>query len=319
MRGVDLNTFAFDYDLTWAALVLDADGRVYARYGQRESQTADGHLSLAGLAYTLDKARAAFRRGEKPPTPPAGPPRTAEQTAAAGRLKADACIHCHHVYDFQRADLRAAGRWTNDAVWVYPPPRNVGLTLDPDRGDRVTAVAAGSPAARAGLKPGDILTRLNSQPVVSFADAQYALNLAPKQGAVPVVWERGGREQSATLDLPAGWRESDISWRPSMWSLAPTPGVHGPDLTPEEKRALSLAPARLAFRQGKYVTAIAQAAGVREGDVIVGLDGKGLELTMTQFNAYVRLKYQVGDRVTLDVLRDGKPLKLPLTLAAKAN
>jgi S1-C subfamily serine protease len=103
-----------------------------------------------------------------------------------------------------------------------------------------------------------------------------------------------------------------------MWDLSPVPGVHGSDLTPEEKLRLGLGPARLAFRQGKFVTAAARRAGVLSGDIIIGIDGKALELTVLQFNAYVRLNYQVGDRVTLDVLRDGKPLKLTLTLAEKS-
>jgi hypothetical protein len=319
MRGVNLNVFQFDYDLTWVGFVLDADERVYARYGQREGANADEQLSLAGLKYALQKARDAFRRGDKPPPPPAVAPHAPEQYAASRRLKADACIHCHQVYDFQRDDLRVAGKWTKEAVWVYPPPHNVGLTLDVDRGDRVKAVAAGSPAARAGLRPGDVLRRLNGRPVASIADAKFALNLAPPQGSIPVTWERGGQGQSGTLELPAGWKESDISWRTSMWNLAPTPGVHGPNLTPEEKQKFGLAPERLAFRQGKYVTNLAKRAGIREGDVILGIDGKELAMTMLQFNAYVRLNYQVGDTITLEVLRDGRRLKVPLTLAAKAN
>ena len=40
-------------------------------------------------------------------------------------------------YDFRRDDLKAARKWSLDEVWVYPPPHNVGLTLDPRRGDRV--------------------------------------------------------------------------------------------------------------------------------------------------------------------------------------
>ena len=39
MKGVDLNQFQFDYDLNWAAMFLNADGTVYARYG---TQSAEG-------------------------------------------------------------------------------------------------------------------------------------------------------------------------------------------------------------------------------------------------------------------------------------
>ncbi len=318
MRGVDLNVFAFDYDLTWMAFVLDADGRVYARYGGRDGGPAEKLLSLAGLKHTLAKALVAYRHGEKPPAPPDAPPRTPEQFRASQRLRANACIHCHHVYNFEYEDAQADGKWTRDRVWVYPPPKNVGLTLDVDRGDHVQAVAPGSPAARAGLQPGDVLQRLNGQPVASIADVQYALHVAPKAGTVTAHWQRDGRELRGTLELPAGWRESDISWRPSMWQLSPAAAVQGKDLSPEEKRQLGLSEKRLAFRQGSYLPDAAKAGGLREGDIILGIGGRELEMTALQFNAYVRLNYNVGDRVTYDVLRDGRRLKVPVTLPAKA-
>jgi hypothetical protein len=323
MRGVNLNVFSFDYDLTWAAFVLDADQRVYARYGSRESKHAEDQLSLAGLKHTLRKALAAYRRGDKPPgdpqagTPAADPPRTVEQFPAAQRLKADACIHCHQVYDFGREQLLATGKWTKDEVWVHPPTKNLGLTLDVDRGDHVKAVAPGSPADKAGLKPGDVLQRVNGQPVASIADVRHALHAAPKEGSVPVVWERGGQQQAGPLELPAGWRQSDLTWRASMWTVPPAAGVYGQDLSAAEKRALGLPEKRLAFRQSRFVSAAARQAGVRGGDVILGVDGKELEMDMLQFNVYVRLTYNVGDTVTYEVLRDGQRLKIALALPAK--
>jgi hypothetical protein len=318
MRGANLNVFTFDYDLTWATFILDADQRVYARYGSRESTNAEGQLSLAGLKHTLRKALAAYRRGDRPEAPPDAPPRTVEQYPAAQRLKADACIHCHQVYDFRRDQLEADGKWTRDEIWVHPPPKNVGLTLDVDRGDHVTAVAAGSPAERAGLKPGDVLQRLNGRPVASIADVRFALHLAPKAGAVPVVWERGEKEQTGTLELRAGWRESDISWRESMWGLSPTASVYGEDLSAAEKRALGLSEKRLAFRQGQFVPPAARQAGIRAADIILGIDGREMEMTMLEFNAHVRLTYKVGDTLTYAVIRDGQRLKVPVTLQGRS-
>jgi hypothetical protein len=319
MRGVDLNVFAFDYDLTWAAFVIDADQRIYARYGSRVSKKAEELLSLAGLRATLRKALAAYRRGDRPPVSPAAPPRTVEQLPAARRLKDDACIHCHQVNDFRNEQAQAAGRWTRNEVWayIYPPPATVGLTLDIDANDRVKAVAADSPAARAGLWPGDVLQRLNGRPVASIADVQYALHLAPPAGSVAVTWERGGREQTGTLELPAGWKRTDISWRASMWGLSPVPSVYGRDLEPEEKRQLGLSEKRLAFRQNTYVADAAKQAGIQPDDVILGLDGQELEMTMLQFNAHVRLSYNVGDTLVFDVIRRGKRLKVPMRLPGR--
>ena len=70
----------------------------------------------------------------------------------------------------------------------------------------------------------------------------------------------------------------------------------------------------LAFRQGNFVPPAAKTAGIQANDIILGIDGKMLEMTMLQFNAFIRLNYKVGDRVTYNVVRDGKRLDIPTTL-----
>ena len=41
---------------------------------------------------------------------------------------------------------------------------------------------------------------------------------------------------------------------------------------------------------------------------------KAMEMTMLQFNVYIRLNYEVGDRVTYSVIRNGKRLSIPVVL-----
>jgi S1-C subfamily serine protease len=218
------------------------------------------------------------------------------------------------VYELERDALRSAGKWHRDQVWVYPLPENLGITLETDRGDLVQAVAGGSPAAKAGLQAGDILRTLNGQSVASFGDAQYALHRAPASGRIPFTAERGGRKLSGQLELTEGWRETNITWRTSLLDLLPSLSIFGQDLSAEEKKALGLSPKRLAFRQDKNVHPDAKAAGVRENDIIVGVNHKKLEMDMLQFLGYVRRHFRVGERITLDVIRDGKPLELSVLL-----
>ena len=49
--------------------------------------------------------------------------------------------------------------------------RDVGMTLDPNQGDKVQAVGPDSAAAKAGLKAEDMIVKLNGHPIHSFADA----------------------------------------------------------------------------------------------------------------------------------------------------
>jgi S1-C subfamily serine protease len=158
------------------------------------------------------------------------------------------------------------------------------------------------------------LQRLNGVPIHSFADTQFALDLAPKTGSVAAAWRRDGKVEEGTLALPDGWRKTDISWRPSMRGLVPSARLYGTDLTAEEKQAVGLSARQLAFRQKDSVPAQAQAAGVRGGDIILGVDDGSLETDVDGFLKYVRSNYLVGDRVTVNVLRDGKRVNLTTLL-----
>lgn len=315
MRGVDLSTFDFDYDLTWTAFFMNANEHVYGRYGGRDEGPADQGLSIEGLAYAMQAALNAHARN-----PDIRPKRLAkevpsvERFAAARIMKQNQCIHCHQVYDFRREHLTRAGNWSRKEVWVYPPPKNVGIQLDRSQGDLIKAVEMGSAADAAGMQADDVLVRLGETSVASFADAQYALHRAPESGRLAAIWKRDGRTMTGTLPLKEGWRKSDISWRGSMWGLEPQAHVYGRNLTDEQKRKLNLPSNRLAFSQGNFVPPESRKAGIRARDVIIGVDGKELRMTMLQFNVYVRLNYKPGDRITFNVLRNGKRLEIPMTL-----
>jgi serine protease Do len=315
ITGVDLDLFDFDYDLTWMAFFLSADEKVYGRYGGRDASGPDGHLSLAGLRYALSAALAAHQRKDQvKPTPRFGRPLLAENYPAAARLRKGECIHCHQVNEFRREARKASGEWRREDVWAYPLPENVGLTLEVDRGDRVRSVRPDSPAARTGLRPGDTLKLLNGLPVASFGDVQYALHRAPAKGQVAVRWLRDGKEMAGRLDLAEGWKMTNLTWRPSLLDILPSLTVYGTELTAAEKKQLGLSAKRLAFRQDSTVHREAKAAGVRAGDVIVGIDGQIMEMTLPEFLAYVRRNHLVGDRITFNVLRAGKRVDLPMTL-----
>ena len=339
MRGVNLDVFDFDYDLTWAGFFLNADEQIYGRYGGRDAVSADNRTSLAGLRDAMAKALSAHREATPARSASEGsrhepslalrvgigrkeledvaPVRSADRYPAARRRPANSCIHCHHVYDFRREALQAQGKWSQDQLWVYPLPENVGIALDVDEGDRVKTVAPGSPADRAGLRAGDRLRRVNGISVASLTDVQYGLHRAGAFGEVPVSWVRDGVAKTGRMSVAEGWKKTDISWRWSIRGLEPTPWVDGEDLPTEEKRRLGLSEKGLAFYQSSFVSAIARQGGIRAGDVIVGIDGKRLEMTERQFAVYLKLNYNVGDRVTYNVLRAGKRLDVPLTLSRR--
>ncbi len=325
MNGVDLNQFRFDYDLTWMAFFLNADGRVYARYGGRDADSAEGRLSRDGLLHAMrevlrihqqDGARRT--RGLTPPARPSLRPEEMTMLKGLAQRKSQACIHCHMVNEAFNLEARLhKNRIPKDlrreSFFSFPLPENVGIKPDLVAGNRVLEVLHDSPAARAGLKKDDRLRTVQGQPVVTAFDMQYGLNEVGTDNRLTITAARQGRELHFQLSLPADWRRRDVSWRKSLQNAPYGLALSGEDLSPQAKADLKVPPDGLAYHV-LFVPAQGPAAllGLRSGDVIVAVDGKR-KIPYQHFRAYFPLEHEPGDRVELIYLRDGKEHSTTLT------
>ncbi|MEV5964183.1 trypsin-like peptidase domain-containing protein [Kribbella sp. NPDC051952] len=79
----------------------------------------------------------------------------------------------------------------------------IGASVDMqfEGGARVSAVNAGSPAARAGMKVGDVITSINSVAVDSAETLIVAIRTHQPGESVQLVYERSGKARQATVTL----------------------------------------------------------------------------------------------------------------------
>ncbi|HET9488497.1 MAG TPA: trypsin-like peptidase domain-containing protein [Methylomirabilota bacterium] len=104
------------------------------------------------------------------------------------------------------AQLRARGKVTRGYLGVSVMPVTPELAqrsgLDEPRGAVVAEVVQGSPAARAGLRPGDVIVSFQGNPVRSPRDLTRAVAATPPRGkaTLEVVGREGRRSTTATLD-----------------------------------------------------------------------------------------------------------------------
>ncbi len=313
---MDLNVFEFDRDLTLMMFFLDAKENVYARYGGRNPKSPDAYQSLPGLRRTMESVLAMHKAKEKLYAPRLSKKKRFINDYKGSRqnLSFRSCLHCHDVKQVLDNELWRAKKWTSDMAWRYPPPEQVGLSLDVEEGNVIAKVLRKTPAAKAGLRKGDRLKVLNNVPIHSIGDVQFALDRARKKEKVDISWVRNGKPMKGKLVLPKDWEKYDISWRPSLRILIPSLHVAGADLSAKEKKMLGLKPNQLAFRQGKTVHPHAKKAGIRSGDVVVGVDGKKYEMDVTSFLEHFRRFHLVGDRVVINVIRNGKRVDVPMKL-----
>ncbi|MBI4414471.1 MAG: PDZ domain-containing protein, partial [candidate division NC10 bacterium] len=170
--------------------------------------------------------------------------------------------------------LRDQGRVTRAwlGVLIQPVTREAAgsLGLPDDRGALVSEVVAGSPAAAAGLKPGDVIVALDGKPVAEARDLPRLVAGRPVGSAVQVTFLRDGKRQTVRLTL-GELPEERVAVRSEKEGEL---GLTIRDLTPEEARQQGLSAG-----EGVAITAVdpgteAERAGLRQGDRILEVNRK---------------------------------------------
>ena len=147
-------------------------------------------------------------------------------------------------------------------------------------GAMVRAAESGGPADKAGIEPGDIITRVDGRAVESSNDLPRIVGgIRPGSRAMLQVYRRGGYR-----DLPVTVGEFD-SESPTRQAQGPGPGgaavpsalgLSVSDLGEAERRELKVrGGVRVAVAEGA-----AARAGIREGDIILALDN--IDITSTR-------------------------------------
>jgi hypothetical protein len=336
-NAIDLTHFQHDFDLSFAAYLINPDLTIYGRFGTRSERPASEDISLKGLRKAMEAALRMHRDYQAIRTSLAGkqvdhtrfksptdyPSLSGKYT---GSLNCEgqvtkSCIHCHQIRDAERLVYRTAGEPLPDEVlYPYPDPAVLGLKLDPDGMATVERVDAGSIASRAGLRAGDDIVTLAGQPLLSIADLQWVLQKTPMSARLSAKVRRDGESLVFTLDLPACWRRGDISWRATTWDLRRM-GLGGLKLvepSADQRAEAQRSKDTMALKVehvGEYGQhAVAKRAGFRKGDVIVSFDGKTGRMSESDLIGYALQQKKPGDEINVTVLRSGKEMMLRFVL-----
>jgi hypothetical protein len=339
-NSLDLNRFRFDTDQSFAIFLLNADGTLYGRYGTRSHRTDHaGDVSPEGLAAAMELAldlhagypanRAALA-GKQTAKSAFATPR--DYPTLKGKYGAEldysgnvvrSCIHCHQIGDAMLDEARREhGVLPEEILFRYPHPKVLGLELDPKTRPTARSVKPDSIAAKAGMRPGDILVSLAGQPILSAADIQWVLDGVPADGGtVSGVVRRGDAEVAVELKPGGDWRRADdIAWRASSWPLRQkAPGGMKLDPLDDDERAEAKIPPgamALAVRHvGEWVPHdVAKRAGVKRGDILIGYAGRTDLLRETDVLAHGMMELKPGSTAELRLLRNGKPMTVRITL-----
>jgi serine protease Do len=236
-------------------------------------------------------------------------------------------------------EARMAGSYLGVSLADVDANRAKILKLEEPRGVEVIRVEEGSPAEKAGIKPGDVLLSYNGESILGGQQLGRLVRETPEGRKVKVQLWRDGRAQTLTIVTEArGSRDFDMDTE--LRRLY----VPGQDETFDRLRArlLNMAPeipspmlmwsipalgiqceavdSQLAeyfgVKRGMLVRSVAKGspaerAGVKAGDVLTSIGGRAVA-SSHDVTGFLRMQRQPGTPTSLVIVRERKQLTLKI-------
>jgi serine protease Do len=181
--------------------------------------------------------------------------------------------------------------WLGVVLQPLTPELAASFGAEGTKGVLVSEVTPDSPAAKAGVKAGDIVLEVDGRKVDDTGDVARAVGMtAPGRHAKLTLWHDKARK---TVDVPLGEAPGERQASRLGFEVRP--------LTPELAREL-----KRRSTEGVVVTAVeegtaAEEAGIRRGDVIVEVNRQGVK-TLADFEQATR-DVEKGERITVRLER----------------
>ena len=215
--------------------------------------------------------------------------------------------------------LRASGRVSRGRIGVQiaPVTKDVAesIGLGKAQGVLVRGVEEGSPADKAGIEAGDIITRFDGKPIDKPADLPRAVGNTKPGSKVGITVFRRGANKDLNITVAEIEAEKVAAAAPAPEKAAPAAigqhwGLSVSDLTDAQKKELRV-------RGGVRVDAATDAAaraGIREGDLILAVANsevtslKDFELAMSRVdkNRPTSVLIRRGDGAQYVLIRPAK-------------
>lgn len=206
-----------------------------------------------------------------------------------------------------RKDGKVVRGWLGVMIQQIDSDLAKSFGMDRARGALVAQVQPDSPAAKAGLKPGDVILKYNGQPIESNGQLPAKVASTPVGSKAELLVLRDGAEK--TIDVTIEKLKDEVA-NNEAGGNEPNEASLGLMVQPLDAAQLK----ELEIKHGLLVRQVgdgaAARAGIRPGDVL--LDIGGVKLNSVADLKAVAGKLKPGVPVAVRLIRNGNPLFLAL-------
>jgi serine protease Do len=165
--------------------------------------------------------------------------------------------------------------WLGVSIQDVTPGLASGLGLSVKKGVLISDVVDDSPAARAGLRRGDVVTALNGKPVRATGPFRNRIAALGPKGEAKLSLIREGTSKTVTVTLGSLAKSASVAAKTEA-DKGPLAGVGVSNLTGEVRRKHDIDPN---LKRGVVITSVergsrAEQVGLQPGDVILEINRK---------------------------------------------
>ena len=214
--------------------------------------------------------------------------------------------------------LKEKGRvvrgWIGIMIQKVTPELAQSFGLAEGRGALVAQVQEGSPAAKAGIKKGDIIVKFDGKDIKEMDELPRMVAGTPIRKKTSIVIFREGKEINVTVtigEMPETEKEATLSTNKTENNI----GLTVKDITPELANKLGLAE-----KEGVIVSSVepggpAEDVGIMKGDIIKEVNRKQVKNVREYSEAIAKVK--PGENVLFFIKRGDDSLYVVLKAAKK--
>jgi serine protease Do len=210
------------------------------------------------------------------------------------------------------ANGRVTRGWLGVTIQPLTPELAQAFKVTGGSGALVASVQESSPAARAGIKAGDVITQYDGRKVAQSADLPKLVAATPVGRQVPVTVVREGKPLSLDIKVAELHEPGPVTAMADRDEEKGPLGLTVESVTPETARELKLGAAHGVLVRGVRSGSPAESAGIRPGDVITELDHQAVA-DRAQMKRVLD-KHPKGAPVVARLHRDGANLYVAMAM-----